>query len=160
MNSVIPFVKPLGLCKATLEQIPQPLAEEPRLVAFPQFQSKISAGFPSPADDYREDSLDFNQYLVHHRASTFVFTVKGESMVAAGIFDGDKVVVDRSVDPKHNHVVIAVVNGEYTVKRLFKWRGIVELRAENPSYQTIKFSDTDELTIWGVVVGVIRKLPL
>jgi DNA polymerase V len=162
MNNVIAFARPLHdeRVLANLLQIPQSVEDAPNHLAIPLFQSKISAGFPSPADDYREESLDLNQYMIAHRASTFVFTVKGDSMVAAGILDGDKLVVDRAIEPKHNQIVVAVVNSEYTVKRLFKWRGVVELRAENPAYKAIQFKDNDELTIWGVVVGVLRKFKL
>lgn len=162
MNTVISFMRP-STSESThtnLLQFPQPAASAPDHQNIPLFQSKISAGFPSPADDYREESLDLNQYMITHRASTFVFTVKGDSMLAAGILDGDKLVVDRAIEPKHNQIVIAVVNSEYTVKRLFKWRGVVELRAENPAYKAIQFKDHDELTIWGVVVGVLRKFKL
>lgn len=81
-------------------------------------------------------------------------------MLSAGILDGDKLVVDRAIEPKHNQIVIAVINSEYTVKRLFKCRGVIELRAENPAYKAIQFKDHDELTIWGVVVGVLRKFKL
>ncbi len=78
-------------------------------------------------------------------------------MTGVGIFDGDKLVVDRAVEPRHQHIVIAVINNDYTVKKLFKLRGVIELRAENPAYQPIRFKDTDELQIWGVVVGVLRR---
>lgn len=162
MNTVIAFVRPLlnESAQANLLQTPESVRDAPDHLPIPFFQSKISAGFPSPADDYREESLDLNHYLIAHKASTFVFTVKGDSMLAAGILDGDKLVVDRAIEPKHNHIVIAVVNTEYTVKRLFKWRGVVELRAENSAYKTIQFKDNDELMIWGVVVGVLRKFKI
>lgn len=162
MNTVVTFERLVLEEKvpANLLQIPEWVEGAPDHLGIPLFQSKVSAGFPSPADDYREESLDLNQYMIAHRASTFVFTVKGDSMVVAGILDGDKLVVDRAIDPKHNQIVIAVVNSEYTVKRLFKWRGVVELRAENPAYKAIQFKDNDELTIWGVVVGVLRKFKL
>ena len=86
-----------------------------------------------------------------------MFTVRGESMIGAGIFDGDKVVVDKSIKPKHNEIVVAVVDGEYTIKRFYKYRGVIELRPENPSYPAITFQDGNELQIWGVVVGVVRR---
>ena len=78
-------------------------------------------------------------------------------MIVAGIHDGDKVVVDRALKAKHNDIVIAVVDGEYTIKRLYKYRGRIELRPENPSYSPITFTDGQELQIWGVVVGVVRR---
>ena len=107
--------------------------------------------------DYVEKGLDLNTYLISHPASTFFFRVQGDSMKNAHIFDGDIVLVDRSIDPKHRHIVLAVVNNEYTVKRLYKRAGIVELRAENLDYSPIRFQDCDELTIWGVVIGTVRR---
>lgn len=121
------------------------------------FQQCIPAGFPSPATDYAEDGLDLNEYLVRHKASTFIFSVVGDSMKNVGILDGDKVVVDRSVEPKHRHIVIAVVNGEYTIKRLYRRGGVIELRPENPAFNAISFAGQDELEIWGVVTGALRK---
>jgi DNA polymerase V len=141
----------------TLNQEPQGLirdfvACELRLLSHP-----ISAGFPSPAGDYVEDGLDLNNYLVQNKPATFMFTVRGESMIVAGIHDGDKVVVDRALKAKHNDIVVAVVDGEYTIKRLYKYRGRIELRPENPDYQPITFTEGKELQIWGVVVGVVRR---
>jgi DNA polymerase V len=86
-----------------------------------------------------------------------MFTVRGESMIVAGIHDGDKVVVDKALKAKHKDIVVAVVDGEYTIKRLYKYKGRIELRPENPDYQAITFSEGHELQIWGVVVGVIRR---
>lgn len=86
-----------------------------------------------------------------------MFTVRGESMIVAGIHHGDKVVVDRALKPKHKDIVVAVVNGEYTIKRLFKYKGLIELRPENPDYPNITFSEGHELQIWGVVIGVVRR---
>jgi DNA polymerase V len=86
-----------------------------------------------------------------------MFTVKGDSMLGAGICDGDKVVVDKALKAKHKDIVVAVVDGEYTIKRLFQSRGRIELQPENPNYQPITFSEGNELQIWGVVVGVVRK---
>jgi DNA polymerase V len=118
---------------------------------------RISAGFPSPAGDYVEDGLDINNYLVQNKPATFMFTVRGESMIVAGIHDGDKVVVDKALKAKHKDIVVAVVDGEYTIKRLYKYKGRIELRPENPEYQAITFSEGHELQIWGVVVGVVRR---
>ena len=119
--------------------------------------SGIAAGFPSPAADFSESGLDLNAYLIRHRAASYYFSVEGDSMSGAGILDGDKVLVDRAVEPQHGHIVVAVVNSEYTLKRLYRRRGVLELRAENPSYSPIRFSDGEELQVWGVVVGVVRK---
>jgi len=118
---------------------------------------RISAGFPSPAADYAEEGLDLNDYLVRNKPATFMFTVRGDSMIGASIEEGDKVVVDRAMTPKHDDIVVAVVEGEYTIKRLYKHQGRVELRPENPAYSPIIFNDGVELLVWGVVVGVVRR---
>jgi DNA polymerase V len=119
--------------------------------------SGIAAGFPSPATDFSESGLDLNAYLIRHRAASFYFSVEGDSMSGAGILDGDKVLVDRAVEPQHGHIVVAVVNSEYTLKRLYRRREVLELHAENPSYSPIRFREGEELQVWGVVVGVVRK---
>ena len=141
----------------SLNQEPQALARELASYELKLLSHRISAGFPSPAGDYVEDGLDLNNYLVQNKPATFMFTVRGESMIVAGIHDGDKVVVDRALKAKHNDIVVAVVDGEYTIKRLYKYRGRIELRPENPDYQPITFTEGNELQIWGVVTGVVRK---
>ena len=142
---------------STLDQTPQgPVLDMP-VYGFRLLSHRMSAGFPSPAADYTEEALDLNTYLVRNKPATFMFSVKGDSMVGASIEDGDKVVVDRALNPKHNDIVVAVLNGEYTIKRLFKHMGCVELRPENPAYQPITFKDGAELQVWGVVVGVVRR---
>ena len=141
----------------TLSQMPQALAQDAVVSEIRFLSQRIPAGFPSPAGDYVEDGLDLNTYLVQNKPATFMFTVTGESMIGAGICDGDKGVVDKSIKPKHNDIVVAVVDGEYTIKRLYKYRGCIELRPENSRYQPITFTDGRELQIWGVVVGVVRK---
>jgi DNA polymerase V len=146
-------MKPLQL------SAPEPILQAPPALQLRLFNHRISAGFPSPATDYAEEGLDLNEYLVRRKSSTFLFTVKGDSMIEASIEDSDKVVVDRSLRPHHNDIVVAVVDGEYTIKRLFKQRGRVELRPENPNYPAIAFNDGAELQVWGVVVGVVRRLP-
>jgi len=94
---------------------------------------------------------------VQNKPATFLFTVKGDSMTGASIEEGDKVIVDRALSPKHNDIVVAVVDGEYTLKRLYKHKGRIELRAENAAYHPIEFKDGNELLVWGVVVGVVRR---
>jgi DNA polymerase V len=149
------FPDPTGI--HTLLQFPEPVSEFSAACVLPLAGCRISAGFPSPAADYIEAGLDIGQYLIRNKTSTFVFTVEGSSMIGARIFDGDKLVVDRSIDAKHGHVVVAVVNGEFTVKRLYNRAGIVELRPENPAYPTIRCLDFDDVEVWGVVTGVLRK---
>ena len=145
--------------QATLAQTPQRLTDYAPSAPVPQFVTRLSAGFPSPATDYMEEALDLNTFLIRHKAATFVFAVKGHSMRDAGIVDGDKVLVDRSVKPKHGQIVVAVVNGDYTIKRLYSTAGRIELHPENPEFQPRTFQDGEQLEIWGVVVGVIRRYP-
>ena len=118
---------------------------------------RVPAGFPSPATDYVEDGLDLNGYLVQHPAATFLFSVQGHSMQGAGILDGDKVVVDRSVPARHGHIVIAVVDGEFTLKRLYQRHNRLELHPDNPDFQPIRLTPGKQLEIWGVVVGTVRR---
>ena len=143
--------------KVTLSQAPQGLAVHFDNYELKLLSHRISAGFPSPAADYAEDGLDLNRYLVQNKPATFMFTVKGDSMMGAGICDGDKVVVDKALKPKHKDIVVAVVDGEYTIKRLYQSRGRIELQPEDPQYEAITFNEGSELQIWGVVVGVVRK---
>jgi DNA polymerase V len=135
----------------------RPAIDPPR-VLIPQFSNRIPAGFPSPADDYIEDRLDLNQLLVKNGPATYFLDVVGDSMVGAGIFEGDKLVVDRSLEPKHGNVVVAVVDGEHAVKRLFKRGGKIELRSENPLYPPICFKEGQELLIFGVVTSSIHPV--
>lgn len=118
---------------------------------------KVSAGFPSPAVDYEDKHLDINQYLVRNPVSTFFFMVEGDSMEGAEIFAGDILVVDRSVRPRHGHIVVAFVDGERLVKRLYRHAGRVALVAENPKYPTLEVQEDQELEVWGVVVGKFKR---
>lgn len=133
------------------------MAQEPVNLELPLLGHRISAGFPSPAADYAEDGLDLNEYLVRNKPATFMFTVKGDSMIGASIEEGDKVIVDRSLTPRHDDIVVAVVDGEYTIKRLYQQQGRLELRPENPAYSPIVLAEGTELLVWGVVVGVARR---
>jgi len=123
----------------------------------PIFTSRVQAGFPSPADDHLEDTLDLNTYLIHHKEATFFVKAQGESMLGAGIHQGDILIVDRSLPAKSGKIVIAVVDGEFTVKRLHKYKGNITLKAENPDFKDIKVDGTSELIIWGVVTSVIHQ---
>ena len=126
--------------------------------ALPIFLGRLPAGFPSPADDYLEGKLDLNRHLIKHPAATFFVRVTGDSMIGAGIHSGDLLVVDRSLEPADKHVVVAVLDGELTVKRLFKQNGILRLLPENLSYQPIEISSQQTIEIWGVVTSVIHSL--
>lgn len=148
---------PSTVLSNTLSQLPGSLTKSAVSQRMRLVCHRISAGFPSPAADYAEDGLDLNDYLVRNKPASFMFTVKGDSMMNAGIVEGDKVIVDRSINAKSKDIVVAVVNGEYTIKRLYKTDAKVELRPENPAYQPIVFKEGSELEIWGVVVGVVRR---
>jgi len=143
---------------------PQPViaaihpARTAKICPRPLFGAKVAAGFPSPADDYMEGALDLNEHLVRNPAATFFVRVTGESMRNAGIFPNDLLVVDRSLEPQNGSVVIAVLNGELTVKRLWKRNGQVELRAANPAFASIRLSGEMELDIWGVVKYAIHTV--
>ncbi len=123
----------------------------------PLYQSKVEAGFPSPADDYIEAQLDLNEHLIKNPAATFFARATGESMIGVGIFPNDILVVDRSVKPKNGSIVIAIVDGELIVKRLHMMDGVVELRSENPKYRPIKISAETSLEVWGVVCHVVHS---
>ncbi|NDD98864.1 DNA polymerase V [bacterium] len=126
-------------------------------VTCPLFDSKIQAGFPSPTDDEVGDSLNLLELLVPHPNSTFYVRVVGDSMQGAGIFSGDILIVDRSSKPVERSIVVAVVNKEFTVKRLVYENGIPTLVPENSSYPTIRLQGEEELEIWGVVTYVLHK---
>jgi DNA polymerase V len=122
------------------------------------FAWKVPAGFPSPAEDYAQGRLDLNDYLVEHEAATFYVRVEGHSMTGAGILDGDIIAVDRSLEPRQGDVVVAVIDGALTVKELNRQGDTITLRARNPEFKPIEFKLGQELVIWGVVKGVVRKL--
>ena len=124
----------------------------------PLFLSGVSAGFPSPADDYLDRKLDLNEHLVRNPAATFFVRVAGDSMTGAGINDNDILVVDRSLEPCNGSIVIAVVNGELTVKRLLKNKNSCRLAAENPDYPDLEIDEETPLEIWGVVTYAIHSL--
>ena len=117
----------------------------------------VTTGFASPADDYLEGRLSLDTLLIHNKDSTFFVRAEGDSMVGAGIFDGDLLVVDRSLTPASGSIVIAVVEGELTVRRLIEREGNVILHPENPSYKEIEFKDGQDLQVWGVVTSTTKK---
>ena len=131
--------------------------DNPTELSIPIFTSRVQAGFPSPADDHLEDALDLNTHLIHHKEATFFVKAQGDSMLGAGIQQGDILIVDKSLSAKSGKIVIAVVDGEFTVKRLHKYKGNITLKAENPDFEDIKIGGTDELIIWGVVTSVIHQ---
>jgi DNA polymerase V len=124
----------------------------------PLYQQPVTAGFPSPAEDHIDTKLDLNRHYVRNPAATFYVRVDGDSMTGAGIHSGDLLIVDRSIEPVPGKVVIAVINGEHTVKRLRRDGNRILLMAENPNYAPIEVSELEELHIWGVVTEVIHSL--
>ena len=124
----------------------------------PLYLSPVKAGFPSPAEDYVDRKLDLHEYLVHNRAATFFLRAQGDSMLGAGIHDGDLLIVDRSIEAGHDRVVIAALDGELTVKRLVRRKGRVLLAPENPDYPEFDITEREYVHIWGVVTYVVHKL--
>ena len=131
---------------------------EDNLIPVPYLLSRISAGFPSPADDYIENNLSLSELLIRNHLSTFLMKTSGDSMTDVGINDGDILVVDRSIEAKNRDIVIAILEGNLTVKRLlFKTNGLVVLKSENIAYKDIKIPESADLEIWGVVTSVIHQ---
>lgn len=124
----------------------------------PLYSSLVSAGFPAACDDHSDSKLDLNKYLIQRPASTFFVRVSGDSMIGAGIQPGDILVVDKSLEAKHNKIVIAAVNSELTVKRLYRKNGALKLLAENPKYPEIDLGGDIDLVVWGVVTSVIHQV--
>lgn len=126
----------------------------------PYADTGIQAGFPSPAQDYIDKSLDFNKELIEHPAATFYAKVVGDSMIEAGISEGDIVVIDRALDPEQNDIVVAFIDGEFTIKYIdftdIK-KGRIWLRPANPKYTPIKVSAVEDFRVWGVVSKVIKS---
>lgn len=131
---------------------------EKATIETPYFEAGVSAGFPSPADDYTELKLDLNKALVLNPTATFYVRAKGMSMVDAGINDGDMLVVDRSLDAKSNAIAICVINGEFTVKRLTVHGENLFLVPENSQYKAIKITEEMDFQVWGIVTFVIHKV--
>lgn len=129
-------------------------------ISLPLFSSKVAAGFPSPADEHVEKRLDPNDFLIDNQEATFFVTIEGQSMIDAGLLPGDKAVVDRSKNARKNNIVLAVVDGEFTIKRLSKdVNGRPLLLPENSSgaYPPILIKDGMQFEIWGVVTGAFRR---
>jgi DNA polymerase V len=131
--------------------------ENAKELLVPIFSSRVQAGFPSPADDHMDETLDLNTHLIQHKESTFFVRAQGESMLGVGIYPGDILIVDRSVTAKSGKIVIAVVDSEFTVKRLHKYKGKITLKAENTDFDDINIKEGSELIIWGVVTSVIHQ---
>lgn len=132
------------------------VAQHPQTVMLPVALEAVIAGWPSAAQDYFSGDIDLNEHLIRDPGATFIVRVVGDSMVQAGISDGDELIVDRSLDPQYGDVVIAVLDGELTVKRLHRTAAGVVLRAANPKYPDIQVSELSELRVWGVVTRCLH----
>lgn len=164
-ESMVPEVKTmLSQRKQMFEALnadPSPISfpsKSPSQLNIPLFSGKVAAGFPSPADDYIEKTLDLNDLLVQKPAATFFVRAEGESMLNAGIHPNDILVVDRSIEPVVGKIVICALNGELTVKRLKSIGSEIILGAENPAYSDITVCKEIDLVIWGVVTNVIHSV--
>lgn len=133
-------------------------ADTGKEMELPVAEAHIKAGFPSPADDFMEDRLDLNEHLIDHPAATFFVRVSGNSMVNAGIHDGDILIVDRAIEPVDGKIVIAVLDGQLSVKRLRKQNGKVLLQPENEDYGVMEINEENDLRVWGVVNHVIHSV--
>ena len=118
----------------------------------------ISAGFPSPADDFKEVRISLDKELVKNQESTFYARVSGDSMLEAGIDDGDLLVIDKSLNPENGKIAVCFIDGDFTVKRIVKEKGKLYLKAENKKYKSMEIKEGNELIIWGIVEYVIKKL--
>ena len=139
-------------------QPPQPLRLQRQWLGLPLANEQIAAGFPSPADDYIDVGVDLNEQLIRHPSSTFFLRVSGDSMTGAGIHNGDLLVVDRSLDPRPGSVVVAVLDGAFTLKRLARHRGFLRLVAAHPDYPHLDLHCCGDVQIWGVAIHVIHPL--
>lgn len=148
----------MAFLSSSLELINASAAIQPQRMGLPLYLAPVEAGFPSPADDYLDRRLDLHQHLVRNEAATFFLRAHGESMLGAGIHDGDLLIVDRSMDAAHRKVVIAALDGELTVKRLLHREGRVLLAPENPRFEPIDITESESVHIWGVVTYVVHKL--
>lgn len=120
-------------------------------------RNRVCAGFPSPAEDLGAQRIDLAQLLIKHSQATYFLRASGHSMVEAGIFDNDIMVVDRAVKPRHNHIVVAVVDGDFTVKHLYQRAGRIKLKSANPTYPDIVPKEGQTIEVWGVVTATIKQ---
>ena len=138
-------------------RLPLLVADAPLLGSL--LNNTVCAGFPSPAEDLGAQRIDLTALLVTHAQATYFLKASGQSMVDAGIFDGDIMIVDRAIKPRHGHIVVAVVDGDFTVKRLYQRAGRVKLRAANVTFPEIVPKDGQTIEVWGVVTATIKRFP-
>ena len=118
----------------------------------------VPAGYPSPITEQAKELVDINSHLIRNGIATYIFRVQGNAMIDAGIFDGDVLIVDRSIEPKNNDIVLATLNQEFIVKRLHKRTGVVKLVSENHIYPALFINEGDDFAVWGVVTNSVHKL--
>ncbi|MCK0179494.1 translesion error-prone DNA polymerase V autoproteolytic subunit [Flavobacteriaceae bacterium S0862] len=118
----------------------------------------ISAGFPSPAEDFKQERLSLDEVLIKNKEATFFARVSGQSMINAGLNDNDLLIIDRSLEPEHNKIAVCFLDGEFTVKRLKVESDGVWLQPENDNYKPIKITQDNQFVIWGIVVNVIKSV--
>lgn len=140
---------------SNIAHTPVPIDSLPTWVT--QFHEKVQAGFPSPAEDLGSKRIDLTAELITHPAATFLTMARGHSMVEYGIFDQDILIVNRALEAKHDNIVVAVIDGECTVKKLYKRQGRVKLQAGNVTFPDILFKEGQQLVIWGVVTHTIKS---
>lgn len=140
--------------------LPIPLDVAAPVMALPVCEVAVRAGFPSPADDFIVERLDIMQLLVRHPQATYFWRVRGDSMHEAGIEDGSIIAVDRAVRPRHGSIVVAIVDGECTVKYLHQRAGRIKLKAANATYPDIVPRDGQTIVVWGVVSGCVKIFPI
>jgi DNA polymerase V len=146
MSSIVPSVT---------STTPTLIADVPLLALL--LRNRVCAGFPSPAEDLGAQRIDLTQMLITHAQATYFLRASGQSMVEAGIFDNDILVVDRAIKPRHNHIVVAVVDGDFTVKKLYQRLGKIKLKTANPTFPDIVPKDGQTIEVWGVVTSSIKQ---
>lgn len=134
---------------------PVPISDAPLLAVL--LRNRVCAGFPSPAEDLGAQRIDLTQVLITHPQATYCIRVSGHSMVEAGIFDNDILVVDRAIKPRHGHIVVAIVDGNFTVKQLHQRQGRTKLKAANPTFPDIVPKEGQMIEVWGVVTSTIKQ---
>ena len=137
---------------------PVPVSDAPLLALL--IRNRVCAGFPSPAEDLGAKRIDLTQMLVTHAQATYFLRASGHSMVEAGIFDNDILVVDRAIKPRNNHIVVAIVDGDFTVKQLYQRQGRIKLKAANPTFPDIVPKEGQTIEVWGVVTSSIKQFPV
>ena len=135
----------------------QPVPFTADALQLPLVGARVQAGFPSPAEDFNTKRIDLTEQLIRHPQATFLLRVRGDSMREAGIFDGDVLVVDKAIKERHGHIVVALVDGEFTVKTLHSRHGAVRLMAANPTYPDIVPREGQTIQVWGVVTFTIKQ---